>query len=137
MQKERKPVKRWKSVSDFTSAGVNLTDEQKNFIEQQGKRFWVGGDTAEDALKSLERKIEKSNKDVLKQQKEKEHTEKLMKSIEDLTPIAQSLQKLMDDKGISWNDVSKLMVDILNQETNNKIKEAERQLEELKLNLIK
>lgn len=137
MTKERKPVKRWKSVSDFTSAGVNLTDEQKSFIELQGKRFWVGGETAEDALKSLERKIEKSNKDVLKQQKEKEHTEKLMKSIEDLTPIAQSLQKLMDDKGISWNDVSKLMVDILNQETNNKIKEAERQLEELKLNLIK
>ena len=43
----------------------------------------------------------------------------------------------MDEKGISWQDVSKLIVDILNQETNNKIKEAEKQLEELKLNLIK
>lgn len=137
MAKERKIVKRWKSVSDFTKAGVNLTDGQKNFILRQGSRFWVGGDTAEDALKSLETKIEKSNKNALKKQKESEQQEKLMKSIEELTPIARSIQKLMDEKGISWQDVSKLIVDILNQETNNKIKEAEKQLEELKQNLIK
>ena len=134
MSEEKKKVKHWK-LSDFEKEGVTLTDEQKNFFEQKGSRFYVGGDTAEDALKSLKEKIEKSRKDAIKKKEEEE--KKTLKSLEELKNIVKSIQSYMNDKGMNWNEVSKLIVDILNEETNNKIKEVENQLKELQNNLIK
>lgn len=144
MTKKRKPVKRWKSVSDFTSAGVSLTDEQKNFIEQQDPYFWVGGDTADEALKKLNYKIEHPEETAKKAEKKKrksviemlsEQRDSEMK--ETLKPITEDIKKVMAEKGESWQYISRLIVELLNEETNNKIKEAEKQLEKLKQNLIK